>query len=60
MIRDRLTSGEPMSDIQLFSHLKNLGEIKTALAAVGGETADRMVAQIDTLLESVFASSRFG
>ncbi|HJZ85520.1 MAG TPA: AAA family ATPase [Polyangia bacterium] len=60
MIRDRLTSGEPMSDIQLFSQLKNLGEIKTALAAVGGETAERMVKQIDGLLESVFQSSRFG
>src|SRR5262249_21614040 len=60
LIRDRLTSGEPMSDIQLFSQLKNLNEIKTALAALGGETAERMVKQIDTLLESVFQSSRFG
>jgi len=60
LIRERLTSGEPMSDIQLFSQLKSLGEIKSALAAHGGETAERMIAQIDTLLESVFQSSRFG
>jgi MoxR-like ATPase len=60
LIRDRLTSGEPMSDIQLFSHLKNLGEIKTALAAIGGDTAQKMITQIDALLESVFQSSRFG
>src|SRR5262249_52887503 len=60
LIRERLTSGQPMSDIQLFSQLKNLGEIKTALATLGGETAERMVKQIDGLLESVFQSSRFG
>src|SRR5262249_15672620 len=60
LIRERLTSGEPMSDIQLFSQLKSLGEIKSALAAHGGETADEMIQQIDTLLESVFSSSRFG
>ena len=60
LIRERLTSGEPMSDIQLFSQLKSLGEIKSALLAHGGETAELMVGQIDTLLESVFSSSRFG
>jgi MoxR-like ATPase len=60
LIRDRLTSGEAMSDIQLFSHLKNLGEIKAALGALGGETAQRMIGQIDVLLESVFQSSKFG
>ena len=60
LIRERLTSGEPMSDIQLFSQLKSLGEIKSALVAHGGETAEKMIGQIDTLLESVFSSSRFG
>ncbi len=60
MIRELLTSGEQLSDIQLFSQLKNLNEIKAALQAVDSETARRMVAEVDQLLESVFASSKFG
>jgi len=59
MIRDLLTSGKPMSDIQLFSQLRNLNEIKAALRAVDNETARRMVDQVDQLLESLFASSKF-
>jgi MoxR-like ATPase len=60
IIRELLTSGEALSDIQLFSQLKNLNEIKAALQAVDSETARRMVAEIDALLENVFASSKFG
>jgi MoxR-like ATPase len=60
IIRELLTSGEALSDIQLFSQLKNLNEIKAALQAVDSETARRMVAEVDGLLENVFASSKFG
>ena len=60
IIRELLTSGEALSDIQLFSQLKNLNEIKAALQAVDSETARRMVAEVDSLLENVFASSKFG
>jgi len=60
IIRELLTSGEALSDIQLFSQLKNLNEIKAALQAVDSETARRMIAEVDTLLENVFASSKFG
>ena len=35
-------------------------EIKSALQAVDSETARRMVAEVDALLENVFASSKFG
>ncbi len=59
LIRDLLTAGEALSDIQLFSQLKNLHEIRAALQALDGETAARMVGEIDRLLESVFASSKF-
>src|SRR6476660_3019646 len=59
-IRELLTSGEALSDIQLFSQLKNLNEIKAALGAIGSDTARRMVAEVDALLENVFASSKFG
>jgi MoxR-like ATPase len=60
LIRELLTGGEQLSDIQLFSQLKNLNEIKTALQAIDSETARRMVGEVDQLLESVFASSKFG
>src|SRR5688500_10955944 len=60
LIRDLLTAGGELSDIQLFSQLKNLNEIKAALAAIHNETAQRMMREVDQLLESVFASSKFG
>jgi MoxR-like ATPase len=60
IIRELLTSGQPLSDIQLFSQLKNLNEIRAALAATDSEAARRMVREIDGLLENVFSSSKFG
>ncbi len=60
LIRELLTSGQELSDIQLFSQLKNLNEIKSALATLTNETAQRMMREVDQLLESVFASSKFG
>jgi MoxR-like ATPase len=59
MIRDLLTSGQQLSDIQLFSQLRNLNDIKAALQTVDNETARRMIAQVDQLLESIFSSSKF-
>jgi MoxR-like ATPase len=60
LIRELLTSGSELSDIQLFSQLKNLNEIKVALAALPGDAAARMIREVDQLLETVFASSKFG
>jgi MoxR-like ATPase len=60
MIRQLLTSQTELSDIQLFSQLKNLNEIKAALAAMPSDTASRMIREVDSLLETVFASSKFG
>ena len=60
LIRDLLISGNELSDIQLFSQLKNLNEIKVALAALPGDAAARMIREVDQLLETVFASSKFG
>jgi len=60
LIRELLTAGSELSDIQLFSQLKNLNEIKAALAAIHNDTAQRMLREVDLLLESVFASSKFG
>jgi MoxR-like ATPase len=58
-IRATLLGGEALSDVQLFSQLRNLQEIKTALAALGGETARQMITEVDKLLEGVFESSRW-
>ncbi|ACY17305.1 AAA family ATPase [Haliangium ochraceum] len=60
MIRELLTGSAELSDIQLFSQLKNLNEIKAALAAIDNATAQRMLREVDQLLENVFASSKFG
>ncbi len=60
MIRGLLTSQTELSDIQLFSQLKNLNEIKAALGAMPSDTAARMIREVDQLLETVFASSKFG
>jgi MoxR-like ATPase len=60
LIRELFSAGGELSDIQLFSQLKNLNEIKAALAAINNDTARRMMGEVDQLLESVFASSKFG
>jgi MoxR-like ATPase len=60
LIRDLFAGGGELSDIQVFSQLKNLSEIKAALTAMGTDTARRMLAEVDGLLETVFASSKFG
>jgi MoxR-like ATPase len=60
LIRELLSGGAELSDIQLFSQLKNLNEIKAALQAIGNDTARRMLAEVDQLLESLFSSSKFG
>ena len=60
LIRELLTSGTELSDIQMFSQLKNLSEIKAARAAMPSDTSTRMLREVDQLLETVFASSKFG
>ena len=60
LIRDILKNTSELSDIQLFSQLKNLNEIKIALASLGNETSERMILEVDKLLENVFSSSKFG
>lgn len=59
LIRDVLTSGEALSDVQLFSQLKNLNEIKAALEQIHSPQAKEAKARVEQLLEHVFASSKF-
>jgi MoxR-like ATPase len=58
-IRDLLTGDRPMSDIQLFSHLKALNEIKAALQAMNTPPAQEALARVDQLLGHVFQSGKF-
>jgi MoxR-like ATPase len=60
VIRETLASAEVLSDMQLFSQLRNLGDIKAALQRMSDNpAAERMIAEVDKLLETMFASSRF-
>src|ERR1022692_2186587 len=59
VIRGLLLGGTPLSDVQLFSQLRNLQEIRTALQAMGTDTAQAMAGEVDKLLEGVFESSKW-
>ncbi|MBK6916551.1 MAG: AAA family ATPase [Deltaproteobacteria bacterium] len=60
VIRETLTGSEVLSDMQLFSQLRNLGDIKAALGRMpDNPAAQRMIVEVDKLLETMFASSRF-
>jgi MoxR-like ATPase len=58
-IRDLLTSERPLSDIQLFSQLKALNEIKAALSSIDTRPAHEAIQRVDQLLGHVFASGKF-
>jgi len=58
-IRDLLTADRPLSDIQLFSQLKALNEIKTALEAMGTPPAREALGRVEQLLGHVFQSGKF-
>jgi MoxR-like ATPase len=59
VIRAVLLGGEPLSDVQLFSQLRNLQDIRAALQILGTETAQQMAGEVDKLLEGVFESSKW-
>ncbi|HZL19120.1 MAG TPA: AAA family ATPase, partial [Polyangia bacterium] len=59
VIRGLLLGGAPLSDVQLFSQLRNLQEIRSALQAIGTDTAQAMASEVDKLLEGVFESSKW-
>jgi len=57
-IKLSLTGGTPVSDLQLFAHLRALGEIKAALQSLATDPARRALGEVDQLLEHVFRSGR--
>jgi MoxR-like ATPase len=58
-IRELLTGDRPLSDIQLFSQLKALNEIKAALQAINSRPAQEAIGRVDQLLGHVFQSGKF-
>jgi MoxR-like ATPase len=60
LVHRTLTQGGELSDIQMFTQLRNLNDLRSAFSSTGGDTAQRMVKQIDTLLEQIFEGGRFG
>ena len=58
-IRGLLTGPSALSDLQLFSQLKALGEIKNALGTIGGAKARELEQRVMQLLEASFKSGRF-
>ena len=58
-IRRILTEGPPPGDVQLFSQLKALGEIKAALAGIPDPRARELEQRVAALLEASFKTGRF-
>lgn len=58
-IRQVLTGASALGDVQLFSQLKALGEIKSALATLSDPRARELEARVGQLLEASFRSGRF-
>ena len=54
-----LTGGAALGDVQLFSQLKALGEIKAALASISDPRARELETRVAQLLEASFRSGRF-
>ena len=58
-IRQVITGGAALGDVQLFSQLKALGEIKSALSTITDDRARNLEKRVDQLLEASFQSGRF-
>jgi MoxR-like ATPase len=58
-VRQVLTGGTGLSDVQLFSQLKALNEIKAALGSSPDPRAAELLQRVDQLLEAAFRSGRF-
>lgn len=58
-VRQVLTGAGALSDVQLFSQLKALNEIKAALVASPDPRARELLQRVEQLLEAAFHSGRF-
>jgi MoxR-like ATPase len=58
-VRQVITGGAALGDVQLFSQLKALGEIKSVLSTINDQRARALEKRVDQLLEASFQSGRF-
>ena len=58
-VRQVLLGNVGLSDVQLFSQLKALGEIKSALGGITDPRAHELTQRVDQLLDAAFRSGRF-
>lgn len=58
-VRQVLTGSAALSDVQLFSQLKALSEIKSALQVSVDPRAKELLQRVDLLLEAAFRTGRF-
>lgn len=58
-VRQVLAGGTALSDVQLFSQLKALNEIKAALAGLSDPRTAQLQQRVDQLLDAAFRSGRF-
>jgi len=58
-IRQVLTGGAALGDVQLFSQLKALGEIRSALTTLTGDRPRALEKRVEQLLQASFQSGRF-
>ena len=58
-IRQILTGGTAVGDVQLFSQLKALGEVRAALASIPTPEARALEARVAQLLDASFKSGRY-
>lgn len=59
-VRTVLAGSGALSDVQLFSQLKLLGELKGALASHADARARELAGRVDALLDAAFKGGRFG
>lgn len=59
-VRRVLTGAASLSDVQLFSQLRALSEVKTALVASVDPRAVEVIGRVDQLLEAAFRGGRIG
>jgi len=59
-VRRVLTGAATLGDVQLFSQLRALSEVKTALAASSDPRAAEVMERVDQLLEAAFRGGRLG
>jgi MoxR-like ATPase len=60
LVHTALTGPNELSDVQVFTHLRSLNDLRNAFQVHGGPTALQMVERIDGLTRGVLEGGRYG